>query len=48
MSMYALDKAREWPWMNYNDDILIHLDLNDLAIASHIQHDLPLLMILVE
>lgn len=36
MSMATLEKAREWPKMNHEDDILMHSRLNDLAISSNI------------
>jgi len=46
--MTALEKDREWPWKNHEDDILMHPSLNNLAMAGHIQHDLPLLIAVVE
>jgi len=48
MSTEALEKARECPRTNYEDDILMRSNLNDLAMAGHIQYDLPLLIALAE
>jgi len=46
--MDSLEKAREWPKINHEDDILMRSRLNDIVMVGHVQHDLPLLTSLVE
>lgn len=48
ISTIVLEKDKEWPMMNHEDDILMQSGLNDLTIVGHVQHDLQLITSLEE
>jgi len=48
ISTIALEKVMTLSRIGYEDDILMCLGLNELAMVGHVHHDLPLLMALVE
>lgn len=48
MITIALEKAWTWPRTTHNYDIVDRYGLAYLAITRYIQHDLPLLIVLVD